>query len=350
MERDIDVVTFGEAMIRLTSPNHKRLEQASSLDVSVGGAEWNVAVNTSRLGLKSAWVSRLVDIWSGRLIADTARRHGVDVSFVVWEEFDGVGFVRNGFYHLEMGAGPRASAVTYDRAYSAVSMMTSDMADWEAILSRSKWLHISGITPALSDTLSGTVIDVFKLACEKGVRTSYDLNYRGKLWKPNEAQKVNKEIVPFVKVLIGNEEDFEKSLGVKAEGTDDDYTNLDPESYKRVASQVKAMYPNVEMIGTTLRNAKTGLLNDWRVLLYDGEEFYLSRIYENLELVDRVGGGDSFSSAVIYGVLSDWDCRKICDFAGAYSALAHTFPGDINWASKDEAEKIIAGGAARISR
>ncbi len=350
MKRDIDVVTFGEAMIRLTASNHMRLEQANRLDVSVGGAEWNVSVNISRLGLRSAWVSRLVDVWSGRLIVNTARSHGVDTSFVVWDKFDGIGRIRNGFYHLEVGAGPRASAVFYDRGYSAVSMMKADMIDWNDLFSRAKWLHISGITPALSDLLAETVITVFKIACEKGVRTSYDLNYRGKLWTPAQAQKVNKKIVPFVEVLIGNEEDFEKSLGIKAEGTNEDYTELDPESYKQVVLQVKSAYPNVKMIGTTLRNAKTGLINDWRVLLYDGKEFHLSRIYENLELVDRVGGGDSFSSAVIYGVLSGWEGKKICDFAGAYSALAHTFPGDINWATREEAEKIISGGAARISR
>ncbi len=347
---NVDVVTFGEAMVRLTAPEHMRLEQANRLDVSVGGAEWNVAVNIAKLGLKSAWVSRLVDTWSGRLIANTARTFGVDTSAIVWEKFDGIGRIRNGFYHLEMGAGPRASAVTYDRGYSAISMMTADMVDWEKIFADTKWLHVSGITPALSDTLAETVIEIFRLARKNGVRTSYDLNYRGKLWKPEQAQKVNSEIVPFVEVLIGNEEDFEKSLGIKAENAGEEYTNLDPESYKQVVKRVISMYPNVKMVGTTLRNAKTGLLNDWRVLLYDGGTFHLSRIYENLEIVDRVGGGDSFSSAVIYGTLSGWSAKEICDFAGAYSALAHTFPGDINWATKEEAKKVMAGGAARISR
>jgi len=346
----IDLITFGEAMIRLTAPDHMRLEQTRSLDVSVGGAEWNVAVNVSRLGLKTAWVSRLVDTWAGSLVANEARSHGVDVSNIVWEKFDGVGRLRNGFYHLEMGAGPRASSVTYDRGYTAISQMTADMLDWKALLSNTRWLHVSGITPALSETLAETTAKVFSLASKAGVRTSYDLNYRGKLWSPEKAREANEKIAPFVEVLIGNEEDFEKCLGIKAEGTGADYTALDPESYKGVAMEVMARYPNVRMVGTTLRDAKTGLLNDWRVLLYDGEEFHVSRIYENLELVDRVGGGDSFSSAVIFGILNEWPTERIAEFAGAYSALAHTFPGDINWATFAETQKAMAGGAARISR
>jgi len=278
-----DLVTFGEAMVRLSSPDHKRLEQATSLDVTVGGAEWNVAVNAARLGLKAAWVSRLVDNWSGRLIANKAREHGVDVSNVVWEDFDGVGRVRNGFYHLEIGVGPRASTVTYDRGHTAISQMAADMADWKAILSAARWLHVSGITPALSPALAETVVEVFKTAGDCGVRTSYDLNFRSKLWSPEQAQKANARILPHVKVLIGNEEDFEKCLGIKAGGTDAGYSKLDPETYKHVAREAVKRFGNVEMVGTTLRDAKTGLLNDWRTLLFDGRDFHLSRIYENLE-------------------------------------------------------------------
>jgi len=345
-----DLLTFGEAMVRLTAPDHMRLEQARTLEVSVGGAEWNVAVNVSRLGLKTAWVSRLVDTWAGRLVAREAAAHGVDASRVVWEPFDGVGRLRNGFYHLEIGAGPRASAVTYDRGHTAISKMTGDMVDWRGILGQTRWLHVSGITPALSAELADTVEQVFRIASEAGVRTSYDLNYRGKLWTPEAARKINARLIPYVQYLIGNEEDFEKCLGIKAQGTGQDYTALDPESYKPVARQAMSRFPNLRMVGTTLRNAKTGLLNDWRVLLCDGEEFHVSGTYKNLELVDRVGGGDSFSSALIYGVLNDWPAGKVCDFAGAYSALAHTFPGDINWATLDEALKSAGGGAARISR
>jgi len=345
-----DLVTFGEAMVRLTAPGHMRLEQARILEMSAGGAEWNVAINVSRLGLKTAWVSRLVDTWSGRLIASEARSHGVDTSHVIWVKFDGVGRVRNGFYHLELGAGPRASDVTYDRGHTAISQMTPDMLDWRALLSECGWLHGSGITPALSPELQQTTLAAFKTASELGVRTSYDLNYRGKLWSPQQAQEANARILPHVEVLIGNEEDFEKCLGIRAAGVHRDYSELEPESYKDVVKEAVRRFPNLKMVGTTLREAKTSLLNDWRTLLFDGKEFHLSRIYENLEIVDRLGGGDAFSSAVIYGTLSEWPAAQTCEFAAAYSALAHAFPGDLNWATKEEALKLMAGAGARISR
>jgi 2-dehydro-3-deoxygluconokinase len=344
-----DLVTFGEAMVRLTAPDHMRLEQARMLEVSVGGAEWNVAVNIARLGMKSAWVSALVDNWSGRLIVNEARQHGVDTSHVVWEKFDGIGKVRNGFYHLEIGVGPRASAVTYDRGHSAISRLTADRIDWKSILSQARWLHVSGITPALSGTLAATVIEVFRLAAACGLRTSYDLNYRGKLWTPQQAQETTAKIMPYVQVLFGNEEDFEKCLGIKT-APGGDYSQLDPEGYKAVAREATARYNGLQLVGTTLRVAKTGLLNDWRTLAYDRKDFHLSRVYENLEMVDRVGGGDSFSSAIIYGLLNGWQIDKANDFAAAYSALAHTFPGDLNWATKEEALAIIVSRSARIAR
>lgn len=352
MCNDYDLVTFGEAMIRLASPNYMRLEACTQLDVSAGGAEWNVAVNCASLGLRTAWVSRLVDVWSGRLITQQAAARGVDVSNVVWSRFDGIGKVRNGFYHLETGVGPRASAVFYDRAFSAVSQMTPDMLNWKTLLSRSRWLHVSGITPALSPTLATTTAEVFRIARECGVTTSYDLNFRGKLWSAAQAQETNAKVVPHVSVLIGNEEDFEKCLGFKAEGANENYSALDPESYKQVVRRVVAKYPNVQMVGTTLRNAKTGLLNDWRTLLYDvkADTFHLSRIYDNLEIVDRVGGGDSFSAGLVYSLLSGKPAAEANEFAAAYSALAHTFPGDANWATKEEAEKASKGGGARIAR
>ncbi|MGD8241115.1 MAG: PfkB family carbohydrate kinase, partial [Armatimonadota bacterium] len=226
----------------------------------------------------------------------------------------------------------------------------AELVDWETLLEDCRWLHSSGITPALSETLRETTVRVFETAAALGVRTSYDLNYRGKLWSPEEAQEANARVVPHVEVLIGNEEDFGKCLGIEAAGTGTDYAKLDPESYKDVAREVMRRYPNVGMVGTTLREAKTGLLNDWRTLLYDGEHFYLSHIYKDLEIVDRVGGGDSFSSAVVYGSLNDWATEEVCEFGAAYSALAHTFPGDINQATEAEARRIMGGGTARISR
>ena len=352
MAKDYDLVTFGEAMVRLSSPEHMRLEACAKLDVSAGGAEWNVAVNCASLGLRAAWVSRLVDVWSGRLIVNAARARGVDCSHVVWAKFDGVGKVRNGFYHLETGVGPRASAVFYDRGHTAVSEMTADMVDWRALLSRTRWLHVSGITPALSGALADTVVAAFRAARECGAVTSYDLNYRGKLWTPQQAQAANARVLPHVAVLIGNEEDFEKCLGLRAEGTGADYSALDPESYKQVVRRAVQRYPNVEKVATTLRNAKTGLLNDWRTLLYDraADEFHLSRVYEDLEIVDRVGGGDGFAAGLIRSLLAGKSPAEANEFAAGYTALAHTFPGDANWATAEEADRAARGGAARIAR
>ncbi len=345
-----DVVTFGEAMVRLSSPEARRLEQATRLDVEVGGGEYNVAVGCAHLGLKTAWVSRLVDNWSGWMIRNKGREHGVDVSHVVWVPFDGVGLERNGFYHLEIGVGPRASAVTYDRGHSAIANIEPGMVSWTEVLSNARWFHVSGITPALSDGAAATTLEALSAADAAGVTTSYDLNFRSKLWSSERAQETTKQFMPLVKVLIGNEEDFEKVLGLKAEGASDDYGALDPEGYKAVARRAVEAYPNLEYVGTTLRVAKTGRLNDWRTLLFDSEAFFLSRVYEDLEIVDRVGGGDSFSAGVISGLLEGRHPQAVVDFAGAYSALAHTFPGDVNWATRAEAGAVQKGGGARIRR
>ncbi len=345
-----DLITFGEAMVRLAPPDFMRLEQTTTLNMTAGGAELNVAVNAANLGLKTAWLSRLVDNWSGRFIRNKSRELGVDVSQIVWTDFDGVGHERNGFYHLELGAGPRAASVTYDRGYTAISNTKVGEINWDKVFDNSRWFHLSGITPALSESVAAVCAEALQAARANGLLTSYDLNFRSKLWSSEDAQKVNRKLVKYVTVLIGNEEDFEKSLGYKAEGTTDDFAKLNPDSYKQVANQVINDYTNVEKIGTTLRDAKTGWLNDWRTLLFDGSNFYLSRIYENLELVDRVGGGDSFAAGLIYSLLKNKSPQETVDFAGAYSALAHTFPGDFNWANLDETEKAMQAGSVRISR
>lgn len=344
-----DIITFGEAMVRLSS-GIKRLEDSNSLDMTAGGAEFNVACNVSRLGLKSTWVSRLVKNWSGEFLCNKAREQGVNVDHVAWSEFDGVGHERNGFYHLENGIGPRAASVTYDRGHTAISNISLGELNWKNIFKGAKWFHVSGITPALSDKAAAVTKEALQTAFEAGLTTSFDLNFRGKLWTSEEAQKVIKECMPFIKVLIGNEEDFEKCLGLAVEGSDDNYSALDPDSYKEVAKKAMATYPSVTHVGTTLRVAKTGLLNDWRTLLFDGKEFYLSKIFENLEMADRVGGGDSFSSGLISALIEGRPPQEAIEFAGAYSALAHTFPGDINWATRAEAERAMKGGSARIQR
>ena len=349
-EKKYDLLGFGEAMIRFTAPDHARLEQASHLHIAIAAAELNVSVNVSRLGFKTAWVSKLVDIWSGQYIINKGREHGVDMSEVILLPFDGKGTVRNGLCYLEVGIGPRASKQMYDRAHSAISLIKPGDLDWKRLLSETRWFHTTGITTAISDNAAQEAITSLKMAKKLGVTTSFDLNFRSTLWSSDKAKKVMKEVMPYIDVIIGNEEDFEKMLGIKAEGGTEAYSDLDPESYKAVAKKVVKTYPNVQMVGTTLRHVKTALLNDWQtVMLYKGK-FYASRKYENLEILDRTGGGDSFASALICSVLEGRDPQEAIEFSAAYSALCHGFMGDWNWATRAEAERVMKGGSARVIR
>ena len=350
MDKQYDVMSFGEAMVRFTAPDHARLEQANSLQLAVSAAELSVAVNTSRLGLKTAWVSKLVDTWSGRYIIGKAREQGVDMSHVVLVPYDGIGRIRNGFAFIEVGIGPRASRMVYDRGHSAISQIKSGDMNWDELLPKTKWFHTTGITTALSDGLAEEAVAALKAAKKYGVKTSLDLNFRSTLWKVEKAQKVFKNVLPYIDVLLGNEEDFETCLGIKADGTSDNFSAINPQSYENVAKKAMEQYPGIEMVATTLRDAKTGLLNDWQTaMLYKGN-FYVSRKYENMEIQDRIGGGDSFASALIYGCIVNKQPQEMIDFAGAYSALCHGFMGDWNWATKEEAESVMKGGSARVKR
>ncbi len=349
-DKKYDLLGFGEAMVRLTAPDHARLEQSSHLHIAIAAAELNVSVNVSRLGLKTAWVSKLVDIWSGQYIINKGREHGVDMSEVILLPFDGKGTVRNGLCYLEVGIGPRASKQMYDRAHSAISLIKPGDLDWKKLLSETRWFHTTGITTAISDNAAQEAITSLKMAKKLGVTTSFDLNFRSTLWTSDKAKKVMKEVMPYIDVIIGNEEDFEKMLGIKAEGGTEAYSDLDPENYKAVAKKVVKTYPNVQMVGTTLRHVKTALLNDWQtVMLYKGK-FYASRKYENLEVLDRTGGGDSFASALICSMLEGRDPQESIEFSAAYSALCHGFMGDWNWATRAEAERVMKGGSARVIR
>jgi len=338
-QKKYDLIGFGEAMVRFTPLNHARLEQSDSLHLSVSAAELNVAVNTSRMGIKTAWVSKLVDTWSGQYIINKGREHGVDMSGVKLIPFDGRGNIRNGLCFVEVGIGPRPNRQIYDRGHSAISGAKVDEFDWDNILSQTNWYHTTGITTALSDEAIEQVIVSLKTAKKLGVKTSFDLNFRSTLWKPDKAQKVMKR----------NEEDFEKMLGIKA-NVAKGYSKIDPESYRSVADKAVELYPNIEVVGTTLRDAKTGLLNDWQtVMLYKGD-FFVSRKYENLEIVDRTGGGDSFASALIYSMLKEKDPQETIEFSAAYSALCHGFLGDWNWAYKEEIERVMKGASVRVVR
>lgn len=350
MDKKYDMLGFGEAMVRFSPLHNMRLEQAQDFHLAIAAAELNVAVNVSRLGLKSKWVSKLVDTWSGHYVVNHGREHGVDMDDVKWVPFDGRGYVRNGLCFVEIGVGPRPNRQIYDRGHSAFSGIEEGLLDWDSLLSETRWYHTTGITTALSDNCVRETILSLRRAKELGVMTSFDLNFRATLWGPEDAQKVMKQVMPYIDVIIGNEEDFEKMLGIKAPDTSEHYSELDPEGYRQVAERVVETYPNVQIVGTTLRNAKTGLLNDWQTVMLKDGEFYTSRKYEDLEIVDRTGGGDSFASALIYHTLNGTDPQYTIDFSAAYSALCHGFIGDWNWAYREEAERVMKGAGARVIR
>ena len=350
MNKKYDMMGFGEAMVRFSSPEHMRLEQSSSLQLAIAAAELNCCVNISRLGLKTAYLTKLVDVWSGKYIVNHGREHGVDMSGVKLVPFDGSGKTRNGFCFIEKGIGPRASKQIYDRAHSAISKVQSGDFDWEEILKDTRWYHTSGITTAISESASEQTVESLKAAKKLGITTSFDLNFRSTLWTAEAAQKTMKQVMPYVDVLIGNEEDTEKMLGIKVEGIGDHYSSIDPESYRAVAEKVIETYPNIVAVGTTLREVKSALLNDWRTVMLCKDGYFVSRKYEDLEIFDRTGGGDSFASSMIWGMLEGKDPQYIIDFSGAYSALCHTFLGDWNWAYKEEAERVMRGESARVIR
>ncbi len=351
MPEKYDLLSFGEAMVRFSPLHNARLEQASSLSLAIAAAELNVAVNLSRLGKKTAWVSQMVDTWSGKYVINKGREQGVDMDMVKLIPFDGAGKIRNGLCFVEIGFGPRPNRQIYDRGHSAISLADKDDFDWKAILSQTRWYHTTGISTALSEKVIYHVISSLKTARSLGVRTSFDLNFRASLWTAEQAQAVMKQVMPYVDVIIGNEEDFETMLGIRAAGRGKNhFSNIDPISYQSVAEQVMEQYPDVQVVGTSLRDAKTATLNDWQTVMINRDGFFVSRKYEDLEIVDRTGAGDSFASALIFSIMEGKEHQETIDFAAAYSALCHGFLGDWNWAYKEEAEKVMRGGSARVVR
>ncbi|MFQ5996567.1 MAG: PfkB family carbohydrate kinase [Dehalococcoidales bacterium] len=325
-----DVITFGETMIRLSPPNYRRLEQTNLLDVNIGGAEWNVAAALSRLGISTAWVSRLTDNPLGWMIRNKTREQGVDTSHIVWTKGD-----RVGIYFVEFGASPRASSVLYDRVNSATSQIKPGEVNWEELLRGSKWFHTSGITPALSPSAAQVTADALKTAKKAGCKVSYDLNYRARLWTPEEARKCQEPLMEYVDVLFSTEEDTKKVLGISAD------------NYQEVAKKLAENF-NFEVVCITLREDVSVLRNRWTAIAYSAGKIYDDRTYD-VELVDRVGAGDSFSAGFIYGYLTG-DIEKGVKMGNAYSALKHSIPGDTNWATLQEVENLIKSASLRISR
>ena len=325
-----DVITFGEAMVRLSPPSFRRLEQARSLDVQVGGAELNTAVALARLGRSSAWVSRLTDNPLGRLIANHGREAGVHTDHVVWTKED-----RVGLYFLEFGAAPRASSVLYDRKGAAIAGVKPGMVPWERVFTGARWFHVTGITPALSASAAETTREALRAARAAGVQTSIDLNYRVKLWTQEEAGRCMTDLMQFCDVLITTEEDTERVFGIKGKDFED------------VAAQTAGRFP-LKVVAITLRENPLVWKNNWTAIAYENDKVLRTRTYE-VEIVDRLGAGDSFAAGLIHGLL-DSDLQKGLDWGVAASALKHSLPGDFAWITRDEVETLLKGPGLRISR
>jgi 2-dehydro-3-deoxygluconokinase len=326
----LDVITLGEAMIRLSPPSFQRLEQTHNLDLQVGGAELNTAVALARLGRSAAWVSRLTNNALGRLIANRAREAGVNTDHIVWTDGD-----RVGVYFLEFGAAPRASNVIYDRKNAAIAGIQPNMAPWLQLFDGVRWFHVTGITPALSSSAAETTRAALRAARAARVQTSIDLNYRAKLWSPEEAGRWMTEFMNDCDVLITTEEDVDRVFGIK--GT----------NYEDVARQLSARFP-IKIVAITLRENPLVWKNNWTAIAYQKGQVLRTRSFE-VEIVDRLGAGDSFAAGLIHGLL-DEDLQKGLDYGVAASAIKHSIPGDFAWITCAEVEALLRGEGLRISR
>lgn len=325
-----EVITFGEAMIRLSPPNYRRLEQARSLDLQVGGAELNTAAALARLGRSTGWVSRLTRNPLGRLIANHAREVGVETDYVIWTEDD-----RVGIYFVEFGAAPRASSVLYDRKSSAIAHLRPGMVSWSAVFQGAKWFHVTGITPALSTSAAETTREALQAARSARVQISIDLNYRAKLWTPPDANRWMSDFMQFCDVLITTEEDAERVFGITGQ------------DFEEVGRKLLQKFP-LQIVAITVRENPLVWKNSWTAIGCRGNDIFTTRTYE-LEIVDRLGAGDSFAAGLIHGLL-DGDLQKGLDYGVAVSALKHSIPGDFGWITREEVESLLQGGGLRISR
>jgi len=352
-EAEFDLLALGECMIRLSPPGHQRIELTPVFEAYAGGGEYNVAYALSRYGLRTGWVSRLVDNPLGAFIKNHARTSGMDISEVIWVLYDGSGRAdRIGLNFTEVGMGVRASVTLYDRGHTAVSHMKPGDVDWRRIFTKRKvrWFHTGGIFTALSDTCADVALESMKAAHETGTVVSYDLNFRSKLWSSKKAIEVTKKLVPSIDVLIGNEEDFQKVLGFEVEGTDKSLRALPIEGYKKMVEKVLKAYPRIQAVGTTLREVVSGSVNNWSAIMFYDGVFYQSKKYENLEIEDRVGGGDGFCSGFVYGLLHGMPPQECVEMGAAHGALLQTTRGDTSMVTMEEIKHVMGGGSARIKR
>lgn len=339
------VLSFGEILLRLSAPGYTRLFQKDSLDISFCGGEANVAVSLSLFGIESEFLTKLPANDIGVAAANSLNYFGVNTKKIVY------GNGRMGLYYLEKGASQRPSKVIYDRSYSAISMAKADEFDWDSIFEGIGWFHWTGINPALSDELAEINLEACKKAKEMGIIISCDLNYRKNLWESEKAQRVMKRMVPYVDICIANEEDAEKVLGIKPENNDVESGTLNEEGYQVVASEICDIY-GCKKVAITLRESISASRNGWSAILYDASEkkSYKSAKYD-IQIVDRVGGGDSFSAGLIYGLINGKSNQEVIDFATAASCLKHTIEGDYNRISVVEVERLLEnGGNGRVQR
>ena len=342
------IVTFGEIMLRLTPPGHKRFSQASSFDVIYGGGESNVAVSLANYGLPVNFVTRLPNNDIGECALMEMRKRGVGVQHIIR------GGERLGIYFLEIGAISRGAKVVYDRAHSAISTIEKGMVDWEAVFEDAQWFHWTGITPAISQGAADACLEAIQVANRMGITVSTDLNYRKKLWKyGKQPAEVMPDLVAGCDVILGNEEDAEKHFDIHPEGVDVTQGHtIDAQSYISVCQQLMDRFPRAKKVIVTLRGSISASHNTWSGVLYDGEKLFEAPTYQLTHIVDRVGGGDSFMGGLIYGLLTYGDdSQKALNFAVAASALKHTIYGDANLATVSEVEKLLTGDASgRVSR
>lgn len=339
------VVTCGEIMLRLKSPGHERLFQSPALEATFGGGEANVAVSLANYGVPAAFVSAVPDNDLGEAAIAEVRRFGVDTRFVRRQG------ERLGIYFLEAGSNQRPSKVVYDRAHSAIATARPDDFDWDEVFAGAEWFHVTGITPALSESGAELALEAARQARGHGLQVSCDYNYRKNLWRYGRtAPEVMRELVKHVTVGIANEEDCQKALGIEMD-VDVHAGELDGAKYRAMAERVLKAFPNLEKQAITLRESRSADVNGWSACLHDGRDFFQSRRYELTDIVDRVGGGDSFAGGLIYGLLTYGDDRRALDFAVAASCLKHTVPGDFNRVSVREVEALMKGDASgRVQR
>jgi 2-dehydro-3-deoxygluconokinase len=352
-----DALALGEVMLRF-DPGFERIRNTRHFRVWEGGGEYNVVRALRKcFGKTTTVVTAIVDNELGHLLEDLVMQGGVDMSHVKWVGFDGIGKeARMGLNFTEKGYGIRAALGCSDRAHTAVSQLKTGDIDWNKIFKDEgvRWFHCGGIFAALSETTPDVTLEAMQCAKENGTIVSYDLNYRASLWKSQggkeRAVEVNRNIAKYVDVMIGNEEDFSAALGFKVEGLDEHISKIDPSNFKKMIGEVTKAFPNFKVVATTLRNAKTACINDWGAVLYADGEFYEAPMREDLEIYDRVGGGDSFASGVTYAFLEGKSPREAVEYGAAHGALAMTTPGDTTMANLKEVETAMKGKGARVIR